>query len=199
MAQGASSLRGLARLRASVQGPDLVWSQVTRLQPMIFIRGEARPDRKGKLLEVVASASGVPTVRLDKTNHGYEILRKMGWEENTPLGLRKVGIVEPVETRGRVGKDTSGLGYEKYVPTEGEKKVVTLKIVTAGEKYGVGKCELGSVFIPGGSMKFIRTLGFQRPPCNDRILSKIAVYGVVVARKAKHDWRLEKVDTLFQY
>lgn len=193
-----SSVRGISRASAVVHSPDLVWSQVTRLQPMLFVRGEARPDKKGKLLETVARASGVPTVRLDKTNRGYDIMRSMGWEENTPLGVRKVGIIEPVETRGRVGSDTSGLGYDKYVPTEGEKKVVTLHIVTAGEKYGVGRCELGSVFIPGSSMKFIRTLGFQRPPCNDRILSKIAVYGVVVARKAKHDWRLEKVDALFQ-
>lgn len=107
-------------------------------------------------------------------------------------------MIEPVETSGRAAGDVSGLGYQKYSPKEGEKKALTVTVVSAGEKYGVGRSELGSVFIPNSSMKFIRTMGFQCYPLRDKQIERMKVYATVICRPGKHDWRMEKVEGFIQ-
>ncbi len=167
-------------------------------RPIMFTRGSERPDKVGNLIQNVSSQPKPGFPHLDPENKGFKLLQKMGWKENTPLGIRGRGIIEPVKTSGRVTGDVSGLGYQKYSPKEGEKKTLTVTVVSAGEKYGVGRSELGSVFIPGSSMKFIRTMGFQCYPLRDKQVELMKVYATVICRPGKHDWRLAKVDAFIQ-
>jgi hypothetical protein len=132
---------------------------------------------------------------LDQSSPGYAMMKKMGWEDNTPLGIRGKGIIEPIATKGRVNGDTSGLGMEPYTPVDGEKKLVRVRIVSVGEKYGVGRCEFGTVFIPGGSMRFIRAFGADIH-LNDNELRSVVLCAVIVAGKGRHNWRLERVETM---
>ena len=66
----------------------------------------------------------------------------MGWEKNTPLGIRGEGILRPVEMVDfRKGKDTRGLGYEwgaekteeAVLPAEGEQRQAVVKIISQEE------------------------------------------------------------------
>ena len=164
---------------------------------MTFIRGPAFPRMVGDLcrIDMLRAIGETKTDKstLDHSSPGYLMMKKMGWEDNTPLGIRGQGIIEPITTKGRVNGDTSGLGMEPYKPTDGEKKLVRLRVVSVGEKYGVGKCEFGTVFIPGGAIRFIRTFG-PGIHLNDNELKNVAVCAVIVAGKGRHNWRLGRVD-----
>ena len=166
------------------------------LHPMTFVRGPAVP-RMAMGLDLLRAVGATKTEKttLDRSSPGYAMMKKMGWEDNTPLGIRDKGIIEPIATKGRVNGDTSGLGLEPYTPADGEKKLVRMRIVSAREKYGVGKCEFGTVFIPGGAMRFIRTFGTSIS-LNDNELKSVVVCAVIVAGKGRHNWRLGRVETM---
>jgi len=166
------------------------------LRPVMFLRGPAVP-RMAVGLDLLRAVGEMKTdnYTLDQSNPGYTMMKKMGWEENTPLGIRGQGIIEPIATKGRKNGDTSGLGMGPYTPADGEKKLVRLRIVSVGEKYGVGKCEFGTVFIPGGSVRFIRAF-MSGIHLNDNELRSVVVCAVIVAGKGRHNWRLGRVETM---
>ena len=166
------------------------------LRPVAFVRGPAVPRMAvGLDLLRAVGAMKADNTTLDQSSPGYRMMKKMGWGDKTPLGIRGQGIIEPIATKGRVNGDTSGLGMEPYTPMDGEKKLVRLRIVSIGEKYGVGKCEFGTVFIPGGAMRFIRTFG-TGIHLNDNELKSVVVCAVIVAGKGRYNWRLVRVETM---
>jgi hypothetical protein len=52
------------------------------------------------------------SIPIASSNKGFQLLKKMGWVENTPLGLRGVGIIEPVQLKTQM-MDFAGLGKEE--------------------------------------------------------------------------------------
>jgi len=48
---------------------------------------------------------------LDEDNIGYKMMEKMGWENGTPLGFRKEGILNPPHIDTTPKKDLHGVGY----------------------------------------------------------------------------------------
>lgn len=130
---------------------------------------------------------------------GYSMLQKMGWEENTPLGLRKKGIMAPITDSMdiRLNGDYRGLGFhppvgETLPSIDGEEKGVDIKIIKVGERYGIGVSDLGEVFIPTGTLKHLNNItGYTRKQLVGlRLLSNIRV------SDGQYPWRLQKVESL---
>ena len=167
-------------------------------RPMIFIRGHERPD--------LVDLGGFSKRPLDPKpakclsgeygqNPGFSIMRKMGWTDCEPLGIRGKGITEPVETKGRKNGDTSGLGYEEVVPVPGEQKMAVIRIVKIGENYGIGHSDYGSVFIPNGVMNFIR-MSMTARIMTDNEIKQRKIYALMIAKPGRFTWRLVKVDMI---
>ena len=93
------------------------------LRPITFIRGPAVPQMAVGL-DLLRAVGEMKTDKytLDQSNPGYTMMKKMGWEENTPLGIRGQGIIEPIATKGRKNGDTSEL-----------KHVVVCAVIVAGK------------------------------------------------------------------
>ena len=91
---------------------------------------------------------------------GYEMLVNMGWKENTPLGIREKGILEPVSQSivPRLNGDVRGLGYEDKISFEEREKCVRIRVTKMGDKFGVGSSEYGSIFIPKGAARHLTNL-----------------------------------------
>ncbi len=123
---------------------------------------------------------------LDTTSPGYRMMKAMGWENNTPLGCRGKGVLEPVCTMitMRQPGDFSGLGYEgKEQIAEGEKDEKVIKITKIEANYGVGKCDRGGVYIPRGALNHLRNLlGSQ--------LIGHSFTGNMISKKGKYEWRV---------
>ena len=49
---------------------------------------------------------------ISSSNRGFQLLKKMGWQENTSLGRKRDGIVEPVTMKFRTAGDTIGIGKD---------------------------------------------------------------------------------------
>ncbi len=49
---------------------------------------------------------------IDSSNRGFRLLKKMGWQENTALGRKRDGILEPVTMKFRTAGDTIGIGKD---------------------------------------------------------------------------------------
>lgn len=134
------------------------------------------------------------STRAIKSGPGYEILRKMGWEDTSGLGKRGGGMKEPVEVKPcniRMGKDTRGLGFgvkEDIVrPVPGEMTVAVVKISSSGENYGVGSSFFGKVYIPGG---IIRHLQNRTQVSSYNLIGKTVRVAIVASdESSRHPWR----------
>ena len=134
-----------------------------------------------------------------ETSPGYHLLQKMGWEKNTPLGIRGAGILKPVEMADfRQGKDTRGLGFEwgaekteeAVLPEEGEKRQAVVKIVAQGGEYCVGKSIFGTAYVPGGAMRHLCNVA----KCSrDHLIDKSFRVLLVAKPGGKHPWRVVNV------
>ncbi|XP_057823738.1 uncharacterized protein LOC131035963 [Cryptomeria japonica] len=51
------------------------------------------------------------SIPIEKYGKGYDIMRKMGYGGNSPIGKRKEGILEPIKPPSQHTKDKSGLGF----------------------------------------------------------------------------------------
>ena len=127
---------------------------------------------------------------LDTTNPGYKMMKAMGWVNNTPLGCRGKGIIEPVSTMitMRQPGDFSGLGYEeKEKIEEGEKDEKEIKITRIEANYAVGKCGRGGVFIPRGALKHLKNL------LGSKLIGK-SFTGKIISKRGKYEWRVYSVE-----
>tara|TARA_B100001094_G_C18159319_1_gene788312 strand:- start:1500 stop:1907 length:408 start_codon:yes stop_codon:yes gene_type:complete len=127
---------------------------------------------------------------------GYQILQKMGWETNTPLGIRGEGILRPVEMVDfRKGKDTRGLGFgskeEKVLPNDGESRLAVVKVVSScGGEYCVGKSIFGTAYVPGGAMRHLCNVA----KCSkDHLIGKSFRVFLTARPGGRHPWRVVKV------
>lgn len=169
-----------------------------------FIPGSERPDLKGKFAgrkPLVKSSGGGISSQL-RDGPGYSIMRKMGWNDLEPLGIRGGGVTDPVRTDGRINGDTRGLGYEEkggntLKPDSGDQKMAIIRIVNISDNYGVGNSDYGTVFIPNGAMNFIRHANFNWDLSDDE-MKKLRIYALMLARPGKFTWRLLKVDMIVQ-
>lgn len=126
---------------------------------------------------------------LDTSSPGYKMMKAMGWVNNSPLGCRGEGILEPVSTMIEVRQpgDFSGLGYEgKEQIEEGEKDEKEVKIIRMEKNYFVGKCDRGGVFIPRGAMIHLKNL------MGEDLLGK-SFTGKLISKKGKYEWRVYSV------
>jgi hypothetical protein len=126
---------------------------------------------------------------LDTTSPGYRMMKAMGWKNNTPLGCRGKGILEPVSTKiiVRLPGDFSGLGYEeKESIVEGEKDEKEIKITQIEANYAVGKCDRGGVYIPRGALKHLNNL------MGTQLIGK-SFRGRIISKKGKYEWRVLSV------
>jgi hypothetical protein len=129
---------------------------------------------------------------------GYSMLQKMGWKENTPLGLRQKGIMAPITDSMdiRLTGDYRGLGFQPEDPIvpslDGEEKGVDIKVTKVGERYGIGMSDYGEVFISTGTLKHLNNVtGSSRSKLVGlRLLSSIS------ASKGQYPWRIQKVEAL---
>lgn len=139
------------------------------------------------------------------TNHlattlplGYSMLQKMGWKENTPLGLRQKGIMTPITDSMdiRTTGDYRGLGFQPEDPLttspDGEVKGVDIKINRVGGRFGVGMSDLGEVFISTGTLRHLNNItGYtQKQLVGLRLLSSVSV------GEGRFPWRIQKVEAL---
>ncbi|KAL7674392.1 hypothetical protein ACOME3_000672 [Neoechinorhynchus agilis] len=53
-------------------------------------------------------------IKIEKTNRGYEMMRKMGYKDGLPLGKTTKGIIEPIKPE--LKESRSGLGRVPKVP-----------------------------------------------------------------------------------
>jgi len=148
-------------------------------------------EEKTEFLEELDRLSGDPEEDciLDTTNHGYRMMKAMGWENNTPLGCRGEGILEPVSTMitMRLPGDLSGLGYEGNEQiVEGEKDEKEIKITQIEANYAVGKCDRGGVYIPRGTLKHLKNL------LGSKLIGK-SFTGKIISKKGKYEWRVYSV------
>jgi hypothetical protein len=136
-------------------------------------------------------------------NRGYRMMNAMGWEKNTPLGIRGEGIVKPVEvTEIRKGKDTRGLGFEwgksrvsqkrtdDVYPPDGTTQLAVVKVVSHGGDYCVGTSYFGSVYIPGGAARHMCNVA----KCStDHLLDKYFRVTLTSRSGGRHPWRVVRV------
>lgn len=78
------------------------------------LSAEEKEDKKGhhvghhlpaeEMEKFLAKARGRAQAykKLDETNKGHQLLRKMGWKEGQGLGARKRGIAQPIEAEQRM-------------------------------------------------------------------------------------------------
>lgn len=138
---------------------------------------------------------------------GYSMLQKMGWKENTPLGLRQKGILVPITDSMdvRLAGDHRGVGFAwgtgnslrkpEDPPTtspDREVKGIDIKINRVGGRFGVGMSDLGEVFISTGTLRHLNNItGFtQRQLVGLRLMSSIKV------GEGRFPWRIQKVEAL---
>ena len=129
---------------------------------------------------------------------GYSMLQKMGWKENTPLGLRQKGIMVPITDSMdiRLTGDYRGLGFQPLnplvPPLDDEEKGVDIKVTKVGERYGVGVSYLGEVFISTGTLKHLNNVtGYTRHQLVGlRLMSSVSV------SDGRFPWRIQKVEAL---
>ena len=129
---------------------------------------------------------------------GYSMLQKMGWKENTPLGLRQKGIMTPITDSMdiRTAGDYRGLGFQPEDPLttspDGEVKGVDIKINRVGGRFGVGMSDLGEVFISTGTLRHLNNItGYTRKQLVGlRLMSSISV------GEGRFPWRIQKVEAL---
>ena len=127
---------------------------------------------------------------------GMKILKKMGWDEESPLGIRGEGLSAPIEIPFRHDKDYRGLGFQKRQTEEKKVEGVKIKITTVGDRYGVGVSDYGTLFIPVGCLKHIANLcgmhggqGFLK-----KMLPNLRFIGSIhKEEKGRHEWRLFRV------
>ncbi len=148
-------------------------------------------EEKTEFLEELDRLSGDPDEDciLDTTSHGYRMMKAMGWENNTPLGCRGEGILEPVSAMitMRLPGDLSGLGYEENEQiVEGEKDEKEIKITQIEANYAVGKCDRGGVYIPRGTLKHLKNL------LGSKLIGK-SFTGKIISKKGKYEWRVYSV------
>lgn len=150
-------------------------------------------EEEKEFLEELERLSGDPEEDciLDTTSPGYRMMKAMGWKNNTPLGCRGKGILEPVSTMitMRQPGDFSGLGYEekeKEKIEEGEKDEKEIKITRIEANYAVGKCDRGGVFIPRGALKHLKNL------LGSKLIGK-SFTGRIISKKGKYEWRVFSV------
>lgn len=126
---------------------------------------------------------------LDTSSPGYKMMKAMGWENNSPLGCRGEGILEPISTiiTMRQPGDFSGLGFEeKDTVVEGEKDEKEIKITQIEANYAVGKSDRGGVYIPRGALKHLKNLLGQK------LIGK-SFTGKIISKKGKYEWRVVSV------
>ncbi len=129
---------------------------------------------------------------------GYSMLQKMGWKENTPIGLKQKGIMTPIidSMDVRLNGDYRGLGFQHEDPIltslDGEEKGVDIKVTKVGERYGVGMSDYGEVFISTGTLKHLNNVtGYNR-----RQLVGLRLQSSISVSKGQYPWRLQKVEAL---
>ena len=121
---------------------------------------------------------------------GYKMLINMGWKENTPLGIRGRGILEPVESSFRLEEDISGIGY-KVKETEDLVVDTEIKVLAVRKNFGVAISDYGLAFIPKGCVTHITNVSrtcYGRKPLGQRFTVRL-----VRKEDSKYDWRLVKV------
>ena len=148
-------------------------------------------EEEKEFLEELERLSGDPEEDciLDTTSPGYRVMKAMGWKNNTPLGCRGKGILEPVSTMitMREPGDYSGLGYEeKEVVVEGEKDEKEIKITQIEANYAVGKCDRGGVYIPRGALKHLQNL------MGSKLMGK-SFTAKIISKRGKYPWRVFSV------
>jgi hypothetical protein len=57
---------------------------------------------------------------LSSSNRGFRLLQKMGWQENTSLGRKGDGLLEPIAMKFRTAGDTLGIGKDTEYDEMGE-------------------------------------------------------------------------------
>jgi hypothetical protein len=57
---------------------------------------------------------------LSSSNCGFRLLQKMGWQENTSLGRKGDGLLEPIAMKFRTAGDTLGIGKDTGYDEMGE-------------------------------------------------------------------------------
>ena len=120
---------------------------------------------------------------------GYELMLKMGWAPDTPLGIRGKGIIEPVEATFRHDRDRRGIGFEKIQTDEDEVKKVSMKITNIGKNYGTATSDYGKVYVPMGALRHIANI--SKSPVRE--LPTIYVSSTITKTEDKIKWRLGKV------
>lgn len=127
---------------------------------------------------------------LDTSSPGYKMMKAMGWEDNTPLGKRGEGILNPVSSsvKFREPGDLSGLGYEKKENkiVEGEEDNKEVKIIRKEQNFAVGDCSRGKVYIPRGPMRHLMNL-IEGNIIGRRFQAKI------MAKNGRYEWRVTSV------
>ena len=120
---------------------------------------------------------------------GYELMLKMGWAPDTPLGIRGEGIIEPVEATFRHDRDRRGIGFEEIQTDEDEVKKVSMKITNVGKFYGTAASDYGKVYVPMGALRHIGNI--SKSPVRE--LPDIHVSATISKADDKIKWRLGKV------
>lgn len=135
-----------------------------------------------------------------KSGPGFNILKKMGWEEGKSLGRKGDGILKPVEvevTDIRMKGNTRGLGFEHKKeraardtvrPCPGETAITVVKIFASGEHYGAGASFFGTAYIPGGVMRHISNRAGV--PTHGLIGRSVRVALVGSDESSKYPWRV---------
>lgn len=161
----------MALLTEEIQGWDdldeLVKGQVIDInEPSYFCEWNQSADR----VAFVCDARGIaqkftPEMLVQRDN-----LNDM-WNANCQL-----------EDENRPGGQIWGAEPIYYVPDSH----CTLEFVSIGEKFGVAKCEYGSVFVPKSSIKHIKNLLGHEPTVGQMFGAQISFSG-----NAKYPWRIE--------
>jgi len=135
-----------------------------------------------------------------KSGPGFNILKKMGWEEGKSLGRKGDGILKPVEvevTGIRMKGNTRGLGFEHKKeratrdtvrPCPGETAITVVKIFASGVHYGAGASFFGTAYIPAGIMRHISNRA--RVPTHGLIGRSVRVAIVGAEESSKYPWRV---------
>lgn len=137
-------------------------------------------------------------ISLDETNPGYQILKKMGWGGDRPLGKNGNGILFPItqDLDTRLAGDRRGLGYELPEEKElGEEMETEVKVVEVRGKYAIGRSGVGDVYIPNGALKHMWNVESYSMENGDSVLNFIGknVMAVIVRKEGKYKWRMKQI------
>lgn len=69
--------------------------------------------------------------KIEHSNLGAQLLFKLGWKENTPIGKKKVGILEPVEID--IISNRHGIGYNESLEEKDQEDLEYVEDVGNGE------------------------------------------------------------------